>query len=80
MNQDVEPVVDQVLGDVLELEPAEIEPDLSPDSTARWDSVRQILIVLALEDRFKVRFEPAELERVDGRQDLIAILQSKLAG
>ena len=78
MSNEIESAVDQTLCDVLGLTHQDITADFSSASTARWDSARQIMIVLALEDKFKVRFEPDELEQIETRRDIIGILSAKV--
>jgi acyl carrier protein len=42
---------------VLDLDPTELGDDASPETISNWDSVKQMDIVLAVEDEFDVRFK-----------------------
>ena len=42
---------------VLGLDPDAVKDDASPETIAEWDSVKQMDIVLAVEDEFDVRFD-----------------------
>jgi len=59
------PIFDRVRGiaaDVLQLDPASVTPDSSPQSVETWDSVQHLNLVLALEEQFGVQFEPEEMD------------------
>jgi acyl carrier protein len=55
-----------IIAAVLDLDPSEIRDDASAESLVQWDSVKQIDLMLAVEDEFNVRF----------RDDQIGILTS----
>jgi acyl carrier protein len=59
------PIFDRVRGiaaDVLQLDPASVTPDSSPQSVETWDSVQHLNLVLALEEQFGIQFEPEEMD------------------
>jgi len=41
-----------------------IDEDASPDNVDSWDSLRQMNLVLALEDEFSVRFPEEQIDRL----------------
>ena len=49
----------------------------SPDTVASWDSVQQIQLVLALEERFGVQLELEDIERLRTIGDIAAIFERK---
>jgi len=51
----------EVFGSVFNLDRDEISPEISMQTFGAWDSLRQIQLVLALEDEFKVSFSEKEV-------------------
>ena len=45
-----------VMAQILEVEPHSIGPSSSPETIPRWDSLKHMQLVLALEDELGVRF------------------------
>jgi len=75
------PIADRVRGiaaDVLEVPAATIRSDSSPKNVALWDSVRQLNLVLALEQEFGVQFEPQEIATMTDIENIVSILRRKL--
>lgn len=62
---------------VLNLDPSSITPDTSPRSTAAWDSVGHINLVLELEDVFGVRFQTEEIPLLDSVAKLQAAIERR---
>ncbi len=52
----------RVLADVLGVDPGRLGPDSSPDTIESWDSVQHVNLIIALEQEFRVRFAPEEIE------------------
>ena len=66
----------QLIGKVLGVDPATLSEDSNAQNTPKWDSLRHIEVVFAMENAFHVRFtmpEIASLRKLgDIRQLLIA--------
>jgi acyl carrier protein len=50
----------QVIADVLEEDPSTIGPDFSMDTVERWDSLRHMTLVLAIEEAFDITIPDEE--------------------
>jgi acyl carrier protein len=50
----------EVMASVLKIELEEINEDSSPDNIEAWDSLKHLLLVIALEDKFGVSFTEEE--------------------
>lgn len=50
----------QVIADVLEEDPSTIGPDFSMDTVDRWDSLRHMTLVLAIEEAFDITIPDEE--------------------
>lgn len=48
--------VKRIIADVLMVDPNEIQDDSSPDSIDAWDSLKQMNIIIALEEELNINF------------------------
>jgi acyl carrier protein len=70
--------VRNIAADVLEVSPAKIVPESSPETIETWDSVHHLNLVLALEQEFNLQFEPEEIDSMKDIQHILEILTSKV--
>lgn len=76
---DLDTRIRTVLGDVFDLDPAEIGAHTSMDSVERWDSLQHITLVLALEEEFGVHFTEDGTVALLSYPLIVAILTERLA-
>jgi acyl carrier protein len=76
-NQEVPSSLRNILADVLELSPEEVTPDLNADAVANWDSFRHLQLILAVEDEFRVQFDPQRIPELTSASALQAELEKK---
>lgn len=67
-----------VFKDVFDNDDIVLTPGLTPGEIPGWDSARYITLVVATEARFRIRFEPAELEAMKTVGDFIRRIQAKV--
>jgi acyl carrier protein len=72
-------LIDQCLARALDLQPAEVMPELSAETSPAWDSAAHLRVIFAVEERFAVTFTLPEIEAATSRAALIALLETKLA-
>ena len=65
----------RVIGDVLEVKPAAITEQSSPETIHGWDSLRRIILITALEERYQVKFTLAQLMAINTVADIRAMLE-----
>jgi acyl carrier protein len=53
--------VEEIVGAVLDLPAGQVGDETSPETTARWDSLQHLNIVMALEESFDVSFTADEI-------------------
>jgi acyl carrier protein len=57
--------------------------DLTESTTARdvegWDSITHVLIMVAVEKKFKVKFTAGEIQKLNNVGELAALIRSKQA-
>jgi acyl carrier protein len=57
-----------------------LTPELAAKDVPGWDSFKQIEIIVALEDRYGIKFRTRELDSLHNVGDLVRVLSSKLPG
>lgn len=50
-----------ILADTLEIDPAQVTPELDVDAVEEWDSFRHLQLILAIEGEYGVQFDPAQV-------------------
>lgn len=53
-----------IIAEVLEVDPARITADTSVENEPKWDSLRHMNLVFAIEDGFGVRFNDDDLPKL----------------
>ena len=61
---------------------ASLTPTLSTtgDDVAEWDSANHVLLMVAVESEFGVRFEPDEITAPQNVGELVDLIRAKLGG
>ena len=54
--------IKQVMSDVLDVDIKEINEDTSPETLEAWDSLKQMNLIVALEEEFNLEFTDEEIE------------------
>jgi acyl carrier protein len=70
----------RVMAAVLELEATALGDDASMDTVPGWDSLRQMNLVLALEDRFGITIPDEDAANATSYQLLALVVEEQLAG
>ena len=66
-------VFEEVLG-----RPVELRDDLTAGDVDGWDSVAHVMLVLATEQRFGIRFESSEIANAANVGEFVELIESKL--
>ena len=56
-----------------------LSPELTAADVPEWGSFNHINLIVAVEQRFKIKFQTAELEQLHTTGHLAELIQSKLA-
>lgn len=70
--------VKEVASDVLGVPTASLKGDSSPDTIEAWDSVQHLSLIMALEQRFGVTLDPADVEKMRTLDQAAAVVSKKL--
>ncbi len=67
----------QLIGNVLGVDPSELNEDSNAQNTPKWDSLRHIEVVFAMENAFHVRFTMPEIASLRKLSDIRKLLEAK---
>jgi len=67
----------QLFAEVLEVSPAELNDDSSPDTVKQWDSLAAMKLVVAIEEKFNIKLSTREIVKMSTIGRARQTLQSK---
>ncbi len=70
------PALNEIFRDVF-LRDVALRPELTAKDVPGWDSFKQIEIIVALEERFGIKFHTRELDALNNVGDLARVLATK---
>jgi acyl carrier protein len=68
-----------VFHDIFDDDTIQLVPSLTASDVPEWDSFNHINLIVAIESRFGIKFQTAELESIQTVGHLADLVQSKLA-
>jgi acyl carrier protein len=68
-----------IAADVFAMDAKTLGKSSSPEQVEAWDSVQHLNLVLALEGRYGIQFEPEEMERMKNLGAIAALVGTKLS-
>lgn len=77
MSVDVLGEVRQTVAEVFLVDEAQVSAESSPESLPAWDSLGHLNLVLALEQRFSIMFDPEQVPQLTTVQALADAIASK---
>jgi acyl carrier protein len=69
--------VRNIAADVFSVDPRALDARSSPEQIEQWDSVQHLNLVLALEQRYSIQFEPEEMDRMHSLGEIAALVGAK---
>jgi acyl carrier protein len=78
MNGDILSEVRGVAADVFAVDAETLDAGSSPERVEAWDSVQHLSLVLALEGKYGIEFDPEEMERMRNLGEIARLLQRKI--
>jgi len=70
----------EVFDDVFMRDDIELTPTLTAKQVQGWDSFKQIEIIMASEEKWKIKFNTRELDSLLSVGDLVAMIAKKTGG
>jgi len=77
MNAQIFEKVRGIAADVLQVAPASLTAESSPQTIETWDTVMHLNLVLALEEQFGFQLEPEEMEEMKNIGAIAALVERK---
>lgn len=68
-----------IFHDIFDDDTLVLTPELTASDVPEWDSFNHINLIVAIEHRFKIKFQTAELEQLHSVGHLVSLIQTKLA-
>ena len=78
MSQNLLNEVRGLAADVFSVNAKALSADSSPQHVEAWDSVQHLTLVLALEARYGIQFEPEEMDRMNNLGMIAELLERKM--
>jgi acyl carrier protein len=69
----------EILRDVLEDPELNVQPETCSATLPAWDSMKHILILMAVQERFGIQLTTREIDRLRNVGDLIAAIERHIA-
>ena len=66
-----------VLSDVFGLKAEQIIPELTKDDVGSWDSLKQMDLVMSIEQAFSISLEITDIIKMNSVASIMAVLQEK---
>jgi len=79
MNGEIWNEVRRIAADIFQVDPQALSAASSPDQVEKWDSIQHLNLVVALEGKYGLVFEPEEMEQMKNLGEIAALVGTKLA-
>jgi acyl carrier protein len=70
----------EIFRDVFLKDDIELRPELSAKDVVGWDSFKQIDIILAVEEKYRIKLNTRELDSLNNVGDLVRVITAKTGG
>lgn len=70
----------EIFADVFMRDDIVLRPELTAKDVAGWDSFKQIEIIIATEEKFKIKAKTRDLDRLQCVGDLVALIKGQAGG
>ena len=77
--QDIYAQLTPIFHDLFDDEALVLNPTMTAVNVPEWDSFNHINLIVAIESRFKIKFQTAELESMSSVGELVEVIEKKLA-
>ena len=79
MNGELLNEVRGIAADVFKVDAKVLSAASSPEQVETWDSIQHLNLVLALEGKYGIEFEPEEMERMKNLGEIASLLGNKIS-
>lgn len=67
-----------IISEVFDFPKDRIKGDMTSDDIEKWDSLQQLNLIMAMENKFKIQFDMEDTFKIKNIKSIIAIVESKL--
>jgi acyl carrier protein len=71
--------IKNVMANVFDIDVTQITENASPDNIEKWDSLKHINLIVALEEEFSIEFSNEEIADLLNYQLILEVVKTKLA-
>ena len=76
---EIESRVKNILSNILGVSEDEINKDSSPNTIETWDSMKQIDMVISLEEEFEIEFSNEQIIQIVDYKSLVEVLKESIS-
>jgi acyl carrier protein len=77
--ESVEDQVKEIAADVFRIPIRLLQPESCPENIPQWESIAMVNLVLALEQRFGIPFDPEDIAQMHTLGDIVRLVEERLA-
>ena len=66
-----------VMVDVFQVDKSEINNETSPETTTEWDSLKHMLLLMAIEEEFEFRLTDDEMTQCISSESILDVINNK---
>jgi acyl carrier protein len=78
MTMDIKERLQEVFRDVFDDDTIEIYNEMTANNIEEWDSLSHVLLIVAVEKKFNIEFQTAEIIKLQNVGEFIKLVQKKL--
>lgn len=67
----MEKKIKEILSSILEISISEINEEISKKTVAQWDSLKHIMLVVELENKFNIKFELKTIPKINSYIEIV---------
>jgi acyl carrier protein len=79
MNGEIWNEVRGIAADIFQVDAGLLQAASSPDQVEAWDSVQHLNLVLALEGKYGIAFDPEEMEQMKNLGEIASLVTTKIS-
>lgn len=73
--EDIYAAMSEIFAELFSRSDIVMSPELSSRDVMGWDSMKQVELIMAVEDRFEIRLKSKEIENLQSIGDLVAVIE-----
>ena len=75
---DIKKNIEEILSNILEISSGDLPKNAAPGDPEKWDSLKHLQLLIALEEDFEFVFSDIEMNEMDDLPNIIRIIENKM--